>query len=61
MPEPLDYRIYSDGEWLDDSEKNFTADFDSAACFTSLELANDIAERECKNRTFYVLAVMPSL
>jgi hypothetical protein len=44
-------------EWLADSERDWTPDFFSAANFSSLEMAQRIADREGGERTLYILQV----
>ena len=58
MAHPLGYQVYDGIKrlWLDESEHAWTPDFFSAASFTSLDLARDVAEREGAH-TAYVLAV----
>jgi len=58
MLDVLSYHILRDKLWLADDEKTWTDDFSESAGFTTAELANDIAKRECGDAIWYVMACM---
>lgn len=63
MENVLSYHVYRDSgiaKWLADDEHTWTTEFTCSAAFTSWELADDVAKRECGDDTFYVFACMAS-